>query len=488
MYRASHQHAVRSQHILRVTVVVVTLVAALGLATLAASAAPAPQAGTYTVQRGDTLYRVAVNNGTTVSNLVNLNGGTYPSLYTNPGLIFPGWVLTVSGSGSTTTTPPASGGTYTVKAGDYLARIAANNGTTVATLISLNTGTYPSLQTNPNLIYVGWVLSLPSGSSSGTSPAPSPAPTGGFELGGQATGLSHASEMHTAGMLWVKVQHKWQAGEDPAAEAGFINNAHDQGFKVLYSVTGLDHPTSIDYNAYANYVAGLASKGADGIEVWNEMNFDREWPAGQISGSNYVNNMLRPAYNAIKGANNGTMVISGAPTPTGAFPFCGASIGSQIGCNDDTYIAQMAAAGATSYTDCIGMHYNAGTTSPYATSGSPNPYHYSWYYSPMVNLYHNAFGGARKLCITELGYLSGEGYGSLPTSFSWASGTSVAEQAQWLAENTVIARDSRRVRLMVVYNVDFTDFGADPQAGYAIIRPGGGCPACDSLHGVTGGS
>jgi Fe-S cluster biogenesis protein NfuA len=35
--------------------------------------------------------------------------------------------------------------------------------------------------------------------------------------------------------------------------------------------------------------------------------------------------------------------------------------------------------------------------------------------------------------------------------------------------------------------VDFKDFGADPQAGYAIIRPGGACPACDSLRQVTGG-
>jgi hypothetical protein len=27
----------------------------------------------------------------------------------------------------------------------------------------------------------------------------------------------------------------------------------------------------------------------------------------------------------------------------------------------------------------------------------------------------------------------------------------------------------------------------DPQAGYAIIRPGGACPACETLRAVTGG-
>ena len=40
---------------------------------------------------------------------------------------------------------------------------------------------------------------------------------------------------------------------------------------------------------------------------------------------------------------------------------------------------------------------------------------------------------------------------------------------------------------MIVFNVDFKEYGADPQAGYAIIRPGGSCPACDTLRQVTGG-
>ena len=40
---------------------------------------------------------------------------------------------------------------------------------------------------------------------------------------------------------------------------------------------------------------------------------------------------------------------------------------------------------------------------------------------------------------------------------------------------------------MIVFNVDLTQYGDDPQAGYAMIRPGGGCPACDSLRAVTGG-
>jgi hypothetical protein len=104
----------------------------------------------------------------------------------------------------------------------------------------------------------------------------------------------------------------------------------------------------------------------------------------------------------------------------------------------------------------------------------------------MVNTYFNAFGGARKLCFTEMGYLTPEGYGKLPGGFAWAQNTTVGQQAQWLAESASLSANSGKVRLIIIFNVDFNYWGDDPQAGYAIIRPGNSCPACDSLHGVLG--
>jgi hypothetical protein len=123
------------------------------------------------------------------------------------------------------------------------------------------------------------------------------------------------------------------------------------------------------------------------------------------------------------------------------------------------------------------------------STGHPAGSHYSWYFPSTLDLYYNTFGGARKVCFTELGYLSSEGFAGLPTNFAWASGTSVAEQAQWLAEAVSLAASGGRVRLFIVYNVDFTqyDLSGDPQAGYAIIRPNGDCPACETLRNVTGG-
>ena len=99
----------------------------------------------------------------------------------------------------------------------------------------------------------------------------------------------------------------------------------------------------------------------------------------------------------------------------------------------------------------------------------------------MLDTYSGAFGGGRRVCWTELGYLTGEGYGGVPPFFAWAANTNLAQHAEWLGRAAALSRSSGKVRLMIVWNVDFTVYNDDPQAGYAIIRPGGGCPACATL-------
>jgi len=305
---------------------------------------------------------------------------------------------------------------------------------------------------------------------------------GGFEVGGHVAGFGNLGLMASAGMKWVKIQA--HAGVDLS---GTINDAHASGFKILIGLLG-DKSRVLEPAYQGEYAAGaaaLAAAGADAIEVWNEANLDREWPFGQISGASYAA-LLARTYPAIKAANPGTLVISGAPAPTGAESlFPGAVM------NDDKFLAQMAAAGAANYMDCIGAHYNEGIVSPNQTSGDPRvpSDYYTRYFQGMLNTYYNAFGGSRKVCFTELGYLTGEGYPDLAStapSFAWASNVTVAQQAQWLAEAASLAARSGKVRLMIIWNIDFTNYGSDPMAGYAIIRPGGSCPACDSLRAVLG--
>ncbi len=450
--------------------------------------APGGSSSTYVVQPGDYISLIARRFGVTTAALLAANN------LNNPNVIYAGQVLVIPVGGGSSATPvpttppagtpvppPTSGGKYTVQRGDTLNAIARRFGVTVQAIMSA------SGISNPNLIFVGQVLTIPGAGGTGPTATPvvppAPPPSGAsWELGGQVSDFSKPDKMKYAGMYWVKIQVKWSPGA--TASDSQIVSAHNQGFKVLLSVLGApaDISGGANFDNYAAYVGELARLGADAIEVWNEMNIDREWPAGQINPVTYTD-LLKRSYQAIKAKNANTLVISGALAPTGAE----GAFGLDHVWNDSRYIAGLASAGAAAYMDCIGIHYNEGIISPTATSGDPRDNYFTRYYAGMVNTYYNAFGGAKKLCFTELGYLSPEGYGPLPGNFGWAGDTSAAEQAQWLGEAANLAKNSGKVRLMIVFNVDFTLYGDDPQGGYAIIRPGGACPACDSLRAVTGG-
>ena len=97
--------------------------------------------GTYTVQAGDTLYSIARRSGVSLNTLLSINGLSQSSV------IHPGQTLSVSGSASQATATQVSyqsagstsgNGTYTVKAGDTLYRIAYNHGISLTTLLSIN--------------------------------------------------------------------------------------------------------------------------------------------------------------------------------------------------------------------------------------------------------------------------------------------------------------------------------------------------------------
>ena len=308
-----------------------------------------------------------------------------------------------------------------------------------------------------------------------------PLPVGGHVL---HFGESAIEAMHSAGMTWVKWQIPFIPGEDLTVARHRIKVTHEAGFRILLSVTGHVHDLSEggeEYlNAYAEFLGEVAGLGADAIEVWNEMNLDREWTQGQIHPRNYAA-MLRPAYAAIKAANPDTLVITGALSPTGAESVFGPA---KVW-NDDNYYRGMANVGIADYADCIGVHYNEGVLPPSQLGGDPRDYDYPtrYFISQLDRAGFYFQSHDIPLCITELGYLSPEGYGRLPDNFAWAANTSVAEQAAWLAQAITIAADYTRspVELLIVWNIDFEQYDPDPQAGYAIIRPDGSCAACQTI-------
>ncbi len=147
----------------------------LALVLVCLSAWPVAASTAYTVRPGDTLYNIALRFGVSVSDITNANG------ITNPDLIFVGQVLVIPGgsTGSTTTGGTSSGkcgSVYTVQHGDTLNLIANKCGSSVSAIANANQ------LANPNLIFAGQRLTIPSGSSlpsptPAPAPAPAPAPT-----------------------------------------------------------------------------------------------------------------------------------------------------------------------------------------------------------------------------------------------------------------------------------------------------------------------
>jgi len=122
----------------------------------------------YTVRRGDSLWSISRQFGVTIQNIVDANPGINPdSIQYGQKVMVPDHLSNGTGSLSGTTTsaqpelPPGSS-SYTVKAGDFLARIANQHGTTVGAIRQAN-------RLTSDLIQVGQVLVIPGGTGQGTT-------------------------------------------------------------------------------------------------------------------------------------------------------------------------------------------------------------------------------------------------------------------------------------------------------------------------------
>lgn len=320
------------------------------------------------------------------------------------------------------------------------------------------------------------------------TPAPGAYPVArgrsGFQFGGQVITFNHADKMRWAGMKWVK----WQINEGDSDALDKVKRGHEQGFKVLLTVIG--NPVLVEDVAYpqqfATYVGNLAAGGADAIEVWNEPNIARDWPAGKISPEIYVQ-ILKPSYAAIKAANPNTIVISAAQAAT----LVSKSLRTPNFWTEVDYTTELVLTGGLLYADCVGVHYNIGISPPTNTDKAPTGDAAFWFLPRLLDYYATLTKGTRPVCITELGYLSDDGLEPLTQvapDFAWAQDTTVDDQAAWHAAAARLALTNPQIEMIIVWNVDFYAYGADPHAGYAIVRPNGGCPACDALNAVLGGS
>ena len=136
--------------------------------------APATGGGSYTVQAGDSYWRIANKYGISIEELQRLNGTSSYFLYPGQSLVVPGSASTTSGSASSTSSSttstraaaPAAGGSYTVQAGDSYWRIANKYGISISELQRLN-------GTSDYNLYPGQSLKVPGSGSSSNATASS---------------------------------------------------------------------------------------------------------------------------------------------------------------------------------------------------------------------------------------------------------------------------------------------------------------------------
>ncbi|WP_420628898.1 hypothetical protein [Candidatus Leptofilum sp.] len=318
----------------------------------------------------------------------------------------------------------------------------------------------------------------------------------GVQVHGNATVGDPISTMDTVegqlGLDWVKMQIQWWLIH-PSPNAGqwffydgVIDEAANHNLNLMVSVVGSPEWTRAagnhigppdDYNEYANFLTELINRHPgkiDAIEVWNEQNLDREWQTTNgISPEDYVR-FLEVAYNAIKAADPNIIVISGALSPTGT--------GDWVRWADDfEYLDRALAAGMLNFTDCVGAHHNgyniapdvafdqAGSTAEAATAVFRGPFdnpHHSWSFKTTLDTYAQkiqAIDPNMKLCVTEFGWASSEGYDVVPEGFAFAQDNTLEEQAAYVVQAFQQMHASGNVWLAFLFNYDFGNKGSGPQ-------------------------
>jgi spore germination protein YaaH len=322
-----------------------------------------------------------------------------------------------------------------------------------------------------------------------------------FDYGIQADPMNsqgNAGLVAGMGFRWVKLQMPWKDVEPSPGNYQWggwddrIRTYQANGVKVLLSIpkapgwarpaghdTGSEGPPA-DPATYANFVGQVAGRYKDGvqaIEVWNEQNIDYEWGREPFDPARYME-ILKASYNAIKGAAPNMIVVSGAPTPTGAPP--------PAAMDDVEYLRQMYAHGLKDYSDAIGSHPSGFANPPDAlfTGGDYDPArgyddHRSFFFRNTMEAYRQVMiengDSAKTIWPTEFGWpVLRHDDGRFP----FAAENSPDRQAQWSVQAYQLMKSWGWVGTAFLWNLDYNITAGNTElANFGIV----GTPAYDAL-------
>jgi LysM repeat protein len=248
-----------------------------GGATAQPSRASSGTARSYTIKRGDTLSSIAGAHGVATSALLAANGLGWSSI------IYPGQKLSVPGGSSpaaatptrTPSTPAASGGTYTIKTGDTISRIAASTGTSVQALLSANGLRITST------IYAGKKLTIP-GRGGASAPVTTPAATSAVPVS-SGTSLS-AEQQRNARTMAAAAQESSLRNIDHGDRdsVGLYQQRPSTGWGTRAQLTDPVHATKLFFGGPTNPNKGY-TRGLLDIPGWSSMSVTGAAQAVQIS-------------------------------------------------------------------------------------------------------------------------------------------------------------------------------------------------------------
>jgi LysM repeat protein len=415
---------------------------ATAVPTIVPTNTPVPEPTTaYVVRRGDTLYRIAINNRTTISRLVALNN------LRNPNMIYVGQRLLV---------PVVPGGS----------------------------------------------AAAPAATASGVSGQGGAAVGYGFEYGietylfGQDISTI-TSDVQELGTKWVKVTVNWRDFEPEKGAIEFasldevVKSLNSAGLNILLTITtspawarsNMDESGPPDnFSDYATFVGAVAARYVGQVQayqVWNEPNLRREWNSSvhTISGASYVQ-LLNTGYSAIKGADANAVVISAGLSPTGFNDAVNAV-------SDRQFLRDMYANGLAAVSDAIGAHPLGWANPPDALCCSAPvgvETHYqdtSFFFRNTLQDYRQimsaAGDGSTPIWVTKFGWGTSEDTTTPPESLVYLTYTTLGEQAIYDPRGFELGAELGFVGPMFLHNLNGcqASTGSAESCYYSLIGPDG---------------
>jgi len=408
-----------------------------------------PATGTYTVQVGDTLYKIAVRFKTTTTKLISLNG------LTNPNIVYVGQVLKIPAD---TTGAPAPTAVPTAQSGQPVAPTAAS-------------------------AQVGY----------------------GFDYGIEAftTGQDLSTittQINQLGMHWVKQTIYWRDIEPVRGQIDFatldemVNRFTSANLKILFTVTTapawsrtyiLENGPSDNLSDYGTFVAALAQRYTGRVqayEIWNEPNLRSQWSCTESTDkpsfcTSKYNDLLAIAYKAIKGVDASAVVISAGLAPTGYNDGINAI-------DDRVFLKDLYTAGLANMSDAIGAHPLGWANPPDSaccaasdgvTTHFDNP---SFYFRNTLDDYRKIIvdnkDSSTPIWITKFGWGTSEDTSAPDKNNIFVSYTSLDEQATYISRAFELATELGFIGPMFLSNLNGCQAGGDVESCYySLIGPNG---------------